>query len=80
MATSNRADDPLIGRRFGLLTVVERGEPHTFPNGSRQTRYRCSCECGEVALVLRQSLTRGSTISCGCYRRQVAPARSRHAR
>jgi len=72
--------DPMLGRVFGRLTVIGRAEPHQFPSGARQSRYRCRCSCGNEVAVLRQSLTRDSTRSCSCLRRELAPSHSRFAR
>jgi hypothetical protein len=32
----------------------------------------CQCSCGSVSLVRGQSLKSGSSVSCGCYRRELA--------
>ena len=58
----------LAGRRFSKLLVVER----ITNNSSGKVRWLCACDCGETAEVTSNSLTQGTTHSCGCYHRQVA--------
>jgi hypothetical protein len=56
----------LIGKRFGLLTVVEY-------LGSRAgaRRWRCQCDCGESIESTTGALNAG-TKSCGCLQRHAA--------
>lgn len=51
----------LTGQRFGLLSVVGRGEPV----GSRAT-WRVHCLCGGERTVREDHLLAGRTRSCGC--------------
>lgn len=54
----------LIGRRFGRLTVrcpVKHGST---------TYWHCDCDCGNSKDVLAGNLRKGSTKSCGCYRKE----------
>ena len=61
----------LTGQKFGLLTVIERGEDYINPkNGTRLKRWLCRCDCGNTTLVATNSLTSGNTKSCGCYRKR----------
>jgi hypothetical protein len=56
----------IIGKTFGRLLVqneVGKIGPHIT--------YNCRCACGAHALVRGQSLRRGDTTSCGCYRREA---------
>lgn len=58
----------LTGRKFGRLTVLERG-----PNdNSRGTRWWCRCECGKKVLVSRHNLMLGIAKSCSCYQKEKA--------
>lgn len=57
----------MIGRRFGSLTVVEKGERR---DGKRQY-WICVCDCGNKKAVAEHHLKSGHTRSCGCYRRKV---------
>lgn len=59
-------------QRFGRLTA-------RWPAGIRGQHivWLCSCRCGRLKLVLAQSLSRGSTRSCGCLARETVIARNR---
>lgn len=60
LARQNR----LVGRRFGMLTVLWR-----YAGASRltgQTMWECRCQCGNETIVYGGNLTRGNTKSCGC--------------
>lgn len=56
----------LTGRKFGRLTVLERGAN----DNSRGTKWWCKCECGNKVLVSKHSLMWGLTKSCGCYQKE----------
>jgi hypothetical protein len=69
----------MTGQRFGRLTVIERGEDYfreTYrpymknPVVKRISRWRCRCDCGGEATVMRCNLVNGATRSCGCLRRE----------
>lgn len=49
------------GDKFGRLTAIKYA-------GKR--RWICECECGIVKQYGTQNLTRGGTVSCGCYRKE----------
>lgn len=55
-----RADNPLNGKRFGYLSVIERVKS---PNG-RDVWYRCLCDCGNECTVRSHLLIGGQTKSC----------------
>lgn len=59
-----RAKD-LRGQVFGRLTVLYR-----VKNKGKQVVWRCVCECGATKDVMGASLTRGNTVSCGCYNKE----------
>lgn len=60
----------LIGERFGSLTVLSLAEPYVSPKGSVVRRWKCACDCGNIAYVRAHSLTSGTTKSCGCLRHE----------
>jgi len=68
---SKRSSKNLIGQKFGRLTVIERADDYVGPSGTRATKYRCLCECGNMVDVVGASLTIGYTNSCGCLHREV---------
>ena len=60
----------LTGQRFGRLTVIQRTEapgPYYTYGGAW---WLCRCDCGNTSTVTRDALQRGTTASCGCYRRE----------
>lgn len=64
--TKERNFKSLIGKRFGKLLVIQQIEDHIYPDGSKRTKYKCLCDCGNTVEVLSCSLQNGSTSSCGC--------------
>jgi hypothetical protein len=54
----------LTGRRFGQLTVVKFAYTQ-----ATNTRWECLCDCGNTTVVIGNNLSRGHTISCGCYQK-----------
>jgi hypothetical protein len=60
------------GQRFGRLIVTS---PET-----RRGRHRaaeCRCDCGEAVTVRLSHLVSGTTVSCGCLRRELSSQRGR---
>lgn len=63
--TEIRPTKDLTGKRFGMLTVLERSADRG--NGRKPVvRWECRCDCGKVFTVNAASLLSGHTISCGC--------------
>jgi len=56
-----RARD-ITGEVFGRLTAIERDTSCAY----KQTRWFCSCSCGNLTSVSTSNLTTGHTKSCGC--------------
>lgn len=52
----------LTGQIFGRLTVIKRSE-----GNYKRVHWLCLCICGSYTNVISGSLTRGRTVSCGCY-------------
>ena len=61
----------LTGQRFGRLVTLE---PTAMRSGAKVV-WKCECDCGNIAYINGVSLTRGSTRSCGCLRKEKASAR-----
>ena len=53
----------LTGQKFNRWTVLRRSE-HDDANN---VKWVCRCDCGTIAEVLAQNLTRNHSKSCGCY-------------
>lgn len=51
-----------VGRRFGMLTVLEYAGKR-----SGLHRWRCLCDCGREAVVGQTRLQSGQTTNCGCH-------------
>lgn len=61
----------LTGRQFGRLTAIAKAESSIRADGKPRTRWRCKCECGNEIVVNGDNLTRGNTVSCGCYQKDI---------
>lgn len=69
----------LTGQKFGLLTVLGRGDDYISPDGKRRVRWRCQCECGGTALCQTGTLKHGKAKSCGCLARKLASERAKNS-
>lgn len=69
--------DALIGQRFGRLIVLTRVSNYISPKGSQKKRYLCHCDCGNDIIVIKDSLIRNATKSCGCLLRETTQKRNR---
>ena len=58
----------LLDRRYGRLVVFARAG--TSNNGV--ATWHCRCDCGAEVVVRSEQLRNGYTVSCGCYRRDMA--------
>lgn len=54
----------LVGQKFGKLTVLER----VSSIGENHIKWKCKCDCGNIAVVAGTALKQGITKSCGCTR------------
>ena len=70
----------MIGKRFGRLVVVKRGENLRYKNTNRTSiRWWCLCDCQlelpeedrKLKLILGESLRSGKTQSCGCLNKEI---------
>lgn len=57
----------LTGERFGRLVVIGRAE-----KVGNHRLWRCLCDCGQISSHVGSNLKKGSTNSCGCFRREFA--------
>ena len=62
----------MIGQKFHRLTVIERAE--STP-GNRGKRWLCQCECGNQTIVRNDSIKKGRSKSCGCYKNELSSKR-----
>jgi hypothetical protein len=63
----------LTGQRFGKLLVLEYDREH-------KRRWKCQCDCGNIAYAAQTGLRCGDRISCGCNRKGNANNGTRHRR
>lgn len=55
------------GKKFGKLTVIRKSEKRS--NG--HVMWECLCECGNSTYVRKGNLLNGSTLSCGCMKKNL---------
>ena len=58
----------MTGMKIGRLTVISRAD-NTNQN---KAQWLCVCDCGNKVIVSRRHLKDFSTVSCGCYRSELA--------
>lgn len=63
--------------RFTRLTIIKELPRAVYKNTSAR-RYLCHCDCGKTFSALRPNILRGSTKSCGCWKRETARAPHTH--
>ena len=61
------------GKLFGRLTVIK-----FVPTKGRHSTWECKCECGNIKQIKIQALTNGTTVSCGCYHKEVLHSQAIH--
>lgn len=61
----------LEGKKFGMLTVLERVEDTFDKSDRRYVTWKCRCDCGNITYVTANNL-HGKTTSCGCLLKSVA--------
>lgn len=57
----------LTGKKFGRWTVLARNAAPEYCGAGAHPKWFAVCECGSFGCVFATLLTRGSTLSCGCY-------------
>ena len=53
----------LLGKKFGLLTVIETDIKRT--NMNHETYWFCQCECGNLKSIRSSALLKGEIVTCG---------------
>lgn len=68
----------LLDKQIGRLNVCFLTERRLRPSSNRKDNYfLCLCSCGNSVLIRDSHLTDGSTVSCGCYIKEVTGNRTR---
>lgn len=76
MSRREKVEERWTGKKFGRLTVECVS---TEKAGGVRTQLMCKCECGAHVTVEAASVSRGSTRSCGCLRKEVMKSiRTKH--
>lgn len=55
----------IIGQKYGRLTVLSYLDKITIGKVVRE-RYLCQCECNNTKICIKNRLTEGRNLSCGC--------------
>lgn len=63
--TSETSTVNLVGKRFGLLTVIKLDTEKSIP---KIKYWVCQCDCGNIVSVRGSHLSSGDTQSCGCLK------------
>lgn len=63
--TSEASTINLVGKRFGLLTVLKLDTQKSIP---KIKYWICQCDCGNIVSVRGTNLNSGDTQSCGCMK------------
>lgn len=69
----NKVPD-LSNKRFYRWTVIKKDNTTTDSRG-RNDFYICKCDCGTIRPVNKWRLLRGTSKSCGCYRKDYITAK-----
>lgn len=72
--------EDLTNKIFGRLKVLEQAEDYISPKTKKHySQWLCECSCKEHKriVVLGTSLKNGSTLSCGCYNKEVLKIKPR---
>lgn len=62
---NERNNPDVIGKKFGLLTVVSRAEN----SNAAKRRFNCVCDCGGSSVSVYSALVNGHVLSCGCLQK-----------
>lgn len=64
----------LTGQRFGNLVVVNFVEV----DSSKQTKWKCLCDCGTVIIKSTEGIKKSVNKSCGCTKRKIIYRPTKH--
>ena len=67
----------LTGQQFGRLTVLHRAMDCYSKSGIKKIMWLCKCDCGNTKEVSSNSLTNGTTSSCGCLKKELLAKRNK---
>ena len=67
-----RPRQKLVGKRIGYWTVLEEAADRYAINGCVKRVLVVQCKCGTIKSVLEQNIVSRRSLSCGCYKREMA--------
>lgn len=71
--TTEKRRKSIGGNRYGRLLVLKYVKTiRVGSNKSFDAVWLCECDCGQEREVRGRSLRDGSTVSCGCYNREIS--------
>lgn len=56
-----------VGKKFGMLTVVEPVHVETSDGKSSSWYWKVKCDCGNEKVMQPYKIINGKNVSCGCY-------------
>jgi hypothetical protein len=65
--------DAEVGKRYGMLVLVEK--VMAVMSGNSRQAFVCRCDCGAIKTVSTRHLVTGQVKSCGCYKSKSAKER-----
>lgn len=63
------------GTRYGRLTATREYEMRELSPGKRRSFQKFICDCGNALFLVKYSVTRGNTSSCGCIHTEGVSSR-----
>jgi hypothetical protein len=66
MESSRKSITNQIGKKYGLLTVIDKGISITEKNNDKAKTLLCLCDCGTQKSVRWKEIISGKIKSCGC--------------
>ena len=63
--------DDKTGKKFNRLKVLEFYGFQILHNGKKKSLWKCICDCGKEVIVRGNSLSSGTTKSCGCRKHEA---------
>ena len=61
-----RKSENLIGKKFGMLTVIDIADDKISNTGKHIPMVLCKCDCGNICIAQKSKLKNGRKKSCGC--------------
>lgn len=61
----DKSKENMIGKRFGLLTVIEATNQRDY---KQSIIWKCKCDCGNITYANTDILNKGQKNSCGCLK------------